>query len=432
MERPDGRNFPAVAVKPGFVITLFDQYVSARRMDGYAHILGRDIAAGLAANGWPCEAVAPWIDPHLKAVFEGGLPPFVLAFNLYPDTEIDVNSRAGKTEKILLFQLLQDFLKVPVICILCDHVAHHLAYIARYRLDDDGSPKYASPSDGIAFAPLEPGSFPFLEMITVPRSKMICLPWGGPPPAPDPKPFKDRAYQYVFQGSLEELESGREFMRRRKADGMSPPVVRGLLRAAERAVEENEDIHVIVLAEMRKAGIDTARLTVFDLAKMVGHADRRARTIRRDRFLSAFAKLPVHFFGRYPKNFCRKFRRARFHGLKTFGEVTEIAGNAKIALCETINLRENVHMRLPYSMAQGCLVVAEKSNLRLGRDFTDMKNIVFSAHPYQDAAGKVEAILADPRLGQDMIDAARPIYQSRYTWRETVKVLAPFLPPPAR
>ena len=420
-----------MAVKPGFFITLSDQYVSAGRLDGYAHTLGRDIAAGLAANGWPCEAVAPWIDPHLKAVFEGGLPPFVLAFNLYPDTEIDVNSRAGKTEKVHLFQMLQDFLKVPVICVLCDHVAHHLTYIARYRLNEDGSPKYASPSDGIAFAPLEPGSFPFLEMITVPRSKMICLPWGGPSPAPEPKPFEDRAYQLVFQGSLEELESEREFMKRCKAGGMSPPVVRGLLRATERAVEENEELHVIILTEIKKEGVDPARLTVFDLAKMVGYADRRARTIRRDRFLSAFANLPVDFFGRYPKNFRRKFHRARFHGLKTFGEVTEIAGDTKIALCETINLRENVHMRLPYSMAQGCLVVAEKSNLRLGRDFTDMKNIVLSAYPYRDAAEKVEAILADPKLGQDMTDAAKPIYQSRYTWRETVKALAPFLPPPA-
>jgi hypothetical protein len=430
VERPDGRIFPAVAVKPGFFITLLDQYVSAGRLDGYAHTLGRDIAAGLAANGWPCEAVAPWIDPHLKAVFEGGLPPFVLAFNLYPDTEIDINLHTGKPEKALLFQVLHDFLKVPVICILCDHAAYHLEYFARYQLDSDGSPKYPSSSDGIAFAPLEPSSFHFLGGIAVPPSKMICLPWGGPPPAPDPKPFKDRAYQLVFQGSLEEPESKQKFIKRYTAEGTSLPVARAMSRAAERVVEENEDIHVVVLAEMRKEDIDPTRLDIF--AKMVAHVDRRSRTIRRDRFLSAFAKLPVHFFGNYPEKFRRKFPQARFHGLKAFGEMAEVAGNAKMALCESINWRENVDLRPPYSMAQGCLVVAEKSNLRLGRDFTDMKNIVLSAHPYRDAAKKVEAILADPRLGQDMTEAAKPIYQSRYTWRETVKALAPFLPPPAR
>ncbi|MEK7246335.1 MAG: hypothetical protein AAB223_09990, partial [Pseudomonadota bacterium] len=263
-------------------------------------------------------------------------------------------------------------------------------------------------------------------------NKMICLPWGGPPPTPNPKPFKDRAYPLIFQGSLGELESEQEFVKRRKADGTSQPVARGLLRAAERVVEENEELDAIILTEIRKEGVDPARLNVIDFATMVKHVDRRSRTIRRGRFLSAFADLPVHFFGNYPENFRRKFSRARFHGLKAFGEMAEVAGDAKMALCESLNWRENVDLRPPYSMAQGCLIVAEKSNLRLGRDFTDMKNIVFSSHPYRDAAEKVEAILADPKLGQDMIDAARPIYQSRYTWRETVKALAPFLPPPAR
>lgn len=419
-----------MAVKPGFFITLPDQYAARGRLDGYAHIIGRDIAAGLAANGWPCEAVAPWLDPHLKAVFEGGYPPFVLNLNLLPDTEVDINLPTGKTEKVFLFQLLQDYLRVPVICILADHAAYHLEYFARFQLKSDGSPKYPSSEGGVAFALLEASSSGFLEGIAVAPSKMICLPWGGPPPAPDPKPFKDRAYPLVFQGSLGESESGKKFIKRVAAEGMSLSAARVVSRAAERIVEEGGDVHVVVMTEMKADDIDPTRLDV--LAKMVVHADRRSRAIRRERFLLAFAKLPVQFFGNFSEKFRRKFTRARFHGLKTFGEMTAVAADAKLALCESINWRENVDLRPPYNMAQGCIAVAEKSNLRLGRDFADMKNIIFSSYPYRDTAKKVEAVLSDAKLGQAMIDAARPVYQSRYTWRETVKALVPFLPPPAR
>ena len=417
-------------MKPGLFITTTDQY-AAGRLDGYVHILGRDVAAALAANGWACEAVTLQSDPQCKAIFEGGWPPFVLALNLLPFVTIAVNLPTGKTVLMPLYRFLRDVLNVPVICILGDHAAHPLKYFTNYLPYSGGSPKPLPQFDVIAFASLEPSSFPFLEGIAVPPSKMICLPWGGPLPASDPKPFKSRKHQLFFQGSLGELESKREFAKRCKADGMAPPVARGLLRAAERVAEENKDLHAVILAEMKKEGIDPARLHILDFAKMIGHVDMRARTIRRGQFLSAFAKLPVHFFGNYPENFHRKFPRARFHGPKPFGEVMDFADDTKIALCESVNFRKNVHMRLPYSMAQGCLVVAEK-NIRLGGDFTDMKNIIFSDHPYRGAAEKVEAVLTNPRLGQDMIEAAHPIYQNRYTWRETVKVLAPFLPPPAR
>ncbi|MBM3732115.1 MAG: glycosyltransferase family 1 protein [Acidimicrobiia bacterium] len=308
--------------------------------------------------------------------------------------------------------------KIPVVTILCDHAVHMLHRVVGYD----------HAALGMSFAALEANSVPFLERAGVPRSRIVCLPWGGPPPDPSPKPFAGRAYDIIFHGSLDSLIPEQEFLRAETAVGLAEPEARAILRAAERVVEGDIDPDRSLPEACAEESIDTSRLDLMRLARMVKATDIRSRAIRRERFLSAFADAPVHFFGNYPEAFKRKFSRAVFHENKSFSEISAISRNAKIALCDMVNFRRNAHLRLMYDQAHGCLSATEHND-RLGGDFTDMENIIFASHPYPDIADKVRAVLADPARGQAMVDAARPIYKSRYTWRETVKALIPLLPP---
>jgi hypothetical protein len=411
--------------KPGCLVTFSDAYgttaaTSGGPTSGYAHFMGADIAAALSANGWPCAALAFGLDLELKTILEGPPPPFVVCFNLIPHMKEDTVPRSGEPAgQVYVYHYVQGALRVPVICVMLDHVAHRLPAFLQY----------GPGIEGIAFATLEPNSIPYLERIGVARERIACLPWGGPPPDPAPAPLAGRALDLIFHGSLGELESEEAFAARLAAGDTPEPVVRAILRAADRVVAEEVEMDQALARALRDEGVDLSAFNVVQSTYALIQLDQRARVIRRERFLSAFADLPVHFFGKYPEPFKRKFSRAEFHELKAFGEMIGIIRRAKISLCETINWRHNVHLRATYAMAYGGLVVAER-NERLGGDFTDMENIVFTTHPHRDAAAKVGAVLADPALAQRLADAARPIYEQRYTWRETVKVLAPFLPPP--
>lgn len=258
---------------------------------------------------------------------------------------------------------------------------------------------------------------------------MTYLPWGGPPPEPKPKPFAKRAHDALFHGGLEAVESEADFSVRVRNLGVPGPCIGALLRATERVVEQDQRVEAALGAALAAHGIDP---TAFDAKKtglMLFHVDQRSRAIRRQAFLLAFTDVAVQFFGKYPADFQRRFPRAVFHGPKTFREVIAVTRETRMSLCETINWHDNVHPRVTYALPRGCLPVAE-TNARLARDFTDMENIVFSPPRHEGLGDKVRSILADPRRGQAMIDAAMPIYESRYAWRETVKALAPFLPPP--
>jgi hypothetical protein len=176
------------------------------------------------------------------------------------------------------------------------------------------------------------------------------------------------------------------------------------------------------------AGIDPEKININQLSQLLVAVDVRSRAIRRERFLTAFAALPVHFFGDYCEGFKRKFTRATFHGKRKFSEVMDAVRDTKISLCENLNWWDNVHLRVTYAMANGGLVAAE-SVPRLARDFADMKNIILTEHPYRDVADKVREVLADPARGQAMVAASRPVYEVGYRWSTTVKALAPFFAP---
>ncbi|MCC7016479.1 MAG: glycosyltransferase family 1 protein [Rhodospirillales bacterium] len=410
-------SFPTTS---GDFIPFMDAY-SQEGKHGYAYHLAADIAAGLSDNGWLCHPLALWENPSAEvARMIRNPPPFVMNFNLVPTALfVDLNYEGGGRERLIFNDALSRVRRVPVISVLCDHAAHVMKEIVKYDYS----------SNRISFAVLEPSSIPFLERAGVPRARIVVLPWGGPATIPRWKPFKDRAYDIIFQGSLSELSSAEDFVKKEAAAGVPLPAAHAALDAAEVVVEQNETPDQAIQETLAEAGLNPAQIGIVQISGLVAATDLRSRTIRRERFLTAFAGLPVHFFGDYPADFQRRFSRAVFHGKKPFQEMLDVARNAKMALCEMINLRENVHMRLPYAVSSGCLAIAEK-NLRLGRDFTDMENIIFSSNPYKDVADKVRTILADSRLGQDMIDAARPIYEARYTWRTAVKALAPLLPPP--
>ncbi|MCC7016478.1 MAG: glycosyltransferase family 1 protein [Rhodospirillales bacterium] len=407
---------------PGLFVSFRDVYADREPQSaaGYAHALAGEIAAGLAANGWPCASVAPWLDEDLGGVFSGRLPPFVLNFNLLPKDVVANVRRDGGQEQVHVYRLLSEYLRVPVICVLLDHAAHHLPNIVANA--------YAVRN--VRFAFFEKSAAPFLIGLGIPRERAIHMRWGGPPPERNPRPIAARRRAIVFHGSLRPLKPEPDF--HRAAASLSVPAVlaESALGAVERIVEGEGDIYDSLLAEIRRRGIDPATVRLGVLSFLLQDLDLRSRQIRRERFLSAFAGLPVDFFGEFPDSFARKFGRATFHGVKPYGAIAEITRDAKMTLCENLNWRENIHPRITQAMALGSVVLAE-SNDTLRESFADMKNIALVSHPYRDAAEKAEAVLANPALAQAMADGARSVYGARHTWREAVKALAPLLPPPA-
>lgn len=408
------------ADNPGRFVSFVDGYTGGS-LGGYSHTMSTDIAAALTVAGWPCVPFAMWQDSrNLNDLIAEPRPPFVLNLNMLPfDWGFDVTI-GDKTQRMTIYEVLNRNFDVPVTVVMCDHPVHLMGELIKY---DYGA-------NGFNFAVLEPGDIFFLKRAGVPRDRIVHFPWGGPPPDPSPKPFADRAYDIVFHGSVGEIPNDATYLEQEANAGVPPPIGRTILRAAEAVVEQDEDVGQTFLAACASEGIDPESFSLIQFSYLVRATDVRARAIRRERFLSAFADQPVHFFGSYPDAFKRKFPRATFHGTKTFAEILEIKKDAKISLCETVNWRHNVHLRVTYAYANGCLAAAER-NIRLAGDFSDMENIVFLSHPYADAGEKMREVLADPKRGQAMIDAAMPIYEERYTWRRTVAALAPFLPPAA-
>ncbi len=407
--------------EPGIFVSFRDVYVFREQTsaNGYAHAMAGDIAAALTAKGWPCVPVAPWLDEELGGVFAGKRPPFVLNFNLFPKDLLANIQRDGALEQVHAYRLLSEFLDIPVICVLLDHAAYHLPNLAFHS--------YAARN--IRFAFFEKSAPPFLAGLGVPGARAVHMRWGGPPPDRNPKPIASRTHDIVFHGSLRPLKPEQDFIG--EAENLSVPAALAVaaLGAVDRIVEGGEDIHDALLAEFRRRGIDPATVRLEVLGFLLRDLDTRGRRIRRERFLSAFAGLPVNFFGEFPGSFAKKFKRAVFHGVKSYSAIMATTRDAKITLCENLNWRANIHPRITYAMAQGSLVLAE-GNDALRDSFTDMETIAMVSHPYRDAAAKAEALLADPALAQAMVDAVRPIYEAGHTWREAVKVLAPFLPPP--
>ena len=404
---------------PGVFFSIRDSFSLSAKLDpvdGYSHVMAGDIAAALTDNGWPCQAFPTWTLKNEIALFRPGRYGFVMGFNLIPDMEVGETDRG---DKITFYNMWRKHSRTPVIAVLIDQAFHHLGRIR----------KYLPLADDLALAVLERSDMPFLQGAGIPSERMAHLPWGGPPPDAKPKPFGQRRHDLVFHGGLPAAKTETEFQEQFLALGASVDVVQAMSRAVETIVEEGAGVESAVRAGLRSRGIESDIFNIDQFCKLLQMTERQARTIGRHRFLTAFADLPVHFFGDFPADFQRGFPRATFHAGVPFRRIIEVTRDAKLSLSDTIGWRENAHLRLTYAIPYGCLPVAER-NPRLERDFTDMKNIIFTAYPHRDAADKARAVLDDPRRGQDMVDAARPIYEARYTWRETVKVLAPFLPPP--
>lgn len=415
---PSSASSPS-ARPPGVFFTFQDAYSLSAKLDpldGYGHVMAEDIAAALTENGWPCRTVPAWKAQRFDELFKIGRVPFVLNMNLIPDIEVTETSTGAATT---FYNTWRKYFRLPVVAVLIDQGFHHWTRIRSHLpLGDD-----------MALAVLEKSDEPFLRDAGAAPGRVVHLPWGGPPPEAKSKPFARRRYDLVFHGGMDMPKSEAEFRQQFLALGASDAIAQGAADAVAAVVEEGAGVEDAVRSRLSARGVDPGVFSILQRCKVLQLADRQARSIGRHRFLSAFADLPVDFFGDYPDAFRRGFPRARFHSGIPFRRIIDVMRDAKMSLCETIAWRENAHLRLTYAIPYGCLPVAEK-NPRLARDFTDMQDIVFTSHPHADAADKVRALLADPKRGQAMIDAARPIYAARYAWRETVKVLAPFLPPP--
>ncbi len=409
----------AKADPPGYFFTFKDQYAYPSKSLGYAHFLAADIAAELTANGWPCELANPTIVSEVSEALAPPYPGFALNFNLFPIKTIDVDVAVnGGSRQIGIYELLSAYLRRPMICVLLDQAFHVLTEIERNP--------YAV--DSVHFAYFEKSCLYFLLQAGVPRARTVHITWGGPPPDPNPKPIKDRGHDLVFHGRLSLVELDKGLIGQIMSPFPASSMIDLMHEVAGDIVNKRLSVYAALLAGLKNKNIASTALSHKQTAFLAHLADRISRNIRRERFLLAFTDMSVNFFGEFPDSFKIKFSRATFHGTKPYEEVMDFSRDAKIMLCENLNWRSNIHPRATYAMAQGCVVLAERNDT-LDKSFADMKTMILTSHPYEDAAGKAAMVLENSALGQGIVDAARPIYESRHTWRETINALAPFLPP---
>ena len=120
------------------------------------------------------------------------------------------------------------------------------------------------------------------------------------------------------------------------------------------------------------------------------------------------------------------FRRANpkgtFHAAKSWQDLVEYMGDARVAINDTVNLGQAMLIRFFYPMAVGCLVATEVNDF-VNREFRDGENVI-GLVPDDPANGeRVRAVLENPERAQDMADAATATYAAGHTWSHRVEAL---------
>lgn len=377
--------------------------------DNYWNAMVRDICRALTAAGEPC---APFdLDLQGKqgktvSFDASALPPFMLTLNF--KAGVNFNSSLWiehKGEKLPMTSVLP----VKHITLLLDHPFHCLETIEETRQLDD---RMGRPATKLGV--MDDGHVRYLEAVGLPREDIFRWPQAGPDPQPVPGQ-RNRDIGAAFHGTVNDAEPFDAFCQRLSVKGSGVNMVRNCI---DSIMEEPIDVYDAVVRHITTpAGIDPSpRATVIFCREI----DRLTRDIRRGCLLGGLKDLDIHYIGRVGPAFQAANPKGVYAGPLPFSEVVAYLRRSKVALYDTINLRDSALIRLFYSIQAGC-VPASEMNGYLAREFSDGVDVI--ALNLNDPAGNTERIrsaIADPARAESLAEAARRTCANGHTWAHRI------------
>ena len=364
----------------------------------YWYKMVQDVCAALARANCPCDPLAP-------TILEDVVPILRQADTKKPCFAASFNFRIFGIDESLQRQVFPDeFMEAPPIISLLDHPAHEFDSLMQFEKFSHARPNVVAPRYGV----MDPDHVAFMIDQGIATDRVFLFPQGGPPVTSVPPPMTERPIDFIFHGSIAELESDDAFFSRL---GITNPTARTLFEGAmEQVLNGSQDPYNAAQTALNNLGHKAPAAA----AAMAKDVDRRARVLRRWTMLTNLKDLPIHFCGSVCTSFKRQNPNGIYLGPLPFTEVTEQIRSSKIMLNDTINLRHTALMRLHYAMADGC-VVASEQNLGLSQQFEDGRNILFLTGTTEDAQ-KLQALAADSPTLQSIAEAATATHSTAHLW----------------
>ena len=389
--------------KPGIFFEGVDIYGLPDK-DSYWNTAVRDICRAMDDWGVPCAPLNLQDEDNTTLSFDtSALPPFAISWNFNNGRWV-----IHKGQQVRMTSILP----VKNIALLWDHPFHWIETI-----DEMCNIDRQTGRQPCHVGVMDDGHITYLREAGMPLEQIFCWKQAGPTPTGlQPPPQIDRDIGAVFHGTINDVESFRDFCARIR---ISDPIIMRLLENCIAAViEETIDVHAAVIRHVvDPAGMDPAPLATAPLCREI---DRLTRDIRRVALLGGLRDLEIHFIGKVDPAFQAANPKGVFPGPLSFGKIIRYLQRCRTVLYDTINFRDAAVMRLFYSIQEGCVPAAEL-NKYLEQEFTDGSNIL--ALNLQDPQGnlaRLHDVIATPTVAQALSDSARHTCAARHTWTNRI------------
>jgi glycosyltransferase involved in cell wall biosynthesis len=265
----------------------------------------------------------------------------------------------------------------------------------------------------------------FCEAIGLPQ-RTIFFPHGGPTPDAAPLPLAERDIPLLFVGHLAALPRPEDLTRGLEG---SSSLVRALIQAAANEAVAGACPFEALRGACRDRGVDWREFGRNGLMAAIDVISRWVEAHGRRRLLDALSGLPVRVVGRVADGFFdRRPDGFEFTGPAGFDEVRRLFRRTRLLLNSVTVFPDGSHERIWYGMAAGCAVATDPSRF-VAEDFRDGESIHFWPNDPAGIRAIAQRALEDPEGLQTIVDAARPAYAARHTWRERAgRLLAAFSP----
>lgn len=392
----------ASSVRTGLAVSGESIYGSHE--DNYWRVMLNDIRQALEAAGGRLDVVGPTVEEVLR----GETPPYVILFNFKPKLFV------GKEDRQTHVGSFWRNAPTRLIGLCIDHALNVLEPLLELQQAARANPKLPPRYVGV----MEQSHIDFLKAFGFDTSRSFVFAQAGPPPNPARLPIADRDVDIIGSGSLNDLTPDHEHWA--EILGSSDAgTIKLFERITDQVIDGDADIHEMVHPELQKAGINLSSEIYVAVLRAI---DRRARDIRRHRMLELVKGFDVRFYGNASEKVRQQLPHISFHEPVSFARLVELYGNAKVAINDTINLRESALVRMFYAMAEGC-VVASQPNAFLDREFISGRGYVPLSNSRPDGLELLRRCIEAPAEGQAIAEHGLSVYERGHTWGHRIEPL---------
>ena len=389
------------------------QHAYGASQNNYWSAMIKDICAALNRAGTQCDIVEAKNNNDFQnflcvAIRENR--KFIATFNFVaPFPEISVCGN-----KVLM----QELFSARSVTIFLDHPVHLTNAIGRFEQSGRRHNYRPTAAPLPVYGIMESGHAEILHDLGVDSKRIFLFPQAGPSPLQvSLQPLPKRPIDLLFHGTISDVMPEEDFL---KKHGLQHPSVRETVsQALSDALDGNEDIYISVKSGLSRRGIQNNVPRDAELARLL---NLRARAIRRWKLLSTLSDIEVHFCGDVSDRFKAENPKGIYHGPMSFSAVCDLLKQTKVALNDTINLRQAALIRFHYAMAHGC-VVATEGNDWIRTNYSDGDDVLVLKGGGTDKA-KITALLGDLDYAQSVACAGMAKQVAGHQWDHR---LPPFL-----